>query len=138
MRNTTKMFTSLTLTALVGVSLAACSSTPQENTSAACDSYAAFVGSVTEVKTSLDSASTVGDIQAARDKVASSYADLQKSLDKVAEDRKDALDTAWNDLNKAVSNVSSSMTVPEAKASVSDDVAKVEAAQKAVGEDLKC
>ncbi|GAA1495040.1 hypothetical protein [Paeniglutamicibacter kerguelensis] len=138
MRNTTKMFTSLTLTALLGVSLAACSSTPEENTAAACESYAAFVGSVAEVKTSLDSGSTVGDIQAARDKVASTYDDLRKSMENVAEDRKGELDTAWNDLNKAVNDVSSSMTVPEAKASLSDDVAKVEAAQEAVGEDLKC
>lgn len=138
MRNTGKTFTSLSLTALLAVSLAACSSTPQENTKAACDSYTAFSTAVSGLKTSLDSGSTVGDIQSARDKVSSTYSDLQKSLDKVSEDRKNALDSAWNDLNKAVSDVSPDMTVPEAKASLTDDVAKVAAAQTAVNEDLKC
>ncbi|MGL3805739.1 hypothetical protein ACSYDW_06530 [Paeniglutamicibacter sp. R2-26] len=138
MRKTAKLFTSLTLTAVLGASLAACSSTPEENTAAACDSYAAFVGAVAEVKTSLTSAPTVGEIKEARDKVASSYADLQKSLEKVEADRKDALDAAWKNLDKAVSDVDSDMTVPQAKDSVSDDIAGVETAQKGISEALKC
>ncbi|GAA1495134.1 hypothetical protein [Paeniglutamicibacter kerguelensis] len=138
MRKSTKLFTSLAMTVALGASLAACSSTPEENTAAACDSYAAFVGAVAEVKTSLNSGSNIGAIQAARDKVKAAYSDLEKSLEKVGEDRRDAFETAWDDLDKAVSDVDPDMTVPEAKASLSDNIAQVETAQKNLNDELGC
>ncbi|MFF5792479.1 hypothetical protein ACFY5D_10545 [Paeniglutamicibacter sp. NPDC012692] len=137
MRKTTKLFTSLAMTLALGASLAACSS-PEENSSAACDSYAKLVGSVAEVKTSLTSASSVNDIQAAHEKVKTSYADLQKSLDKVSGDRKEAFDAAWKDFDKAVSDVDKNLTVPQAKEALADDVAKIQAAQTELNKDLTC
>lgn len=138
MRKNTKLFTSLAMTIALGASLASCSTTPEENTAAACDSYAAFVGAVAEVKTSLNSASSVGVIQAARDKVKAAYTDLEESLEKVSDDRKDAFEAAWNDLDKAVSDVDEDMTVPQAKAALSDNIAQVETAQKNLNEELSC
>lgn len=138
MRKTTKLFTSLAMTIALGASLAACSASPEENSKAACDSYAAFVGAVAEVKTSLTSGSTVGDIQSARDKVSTAYTELQKSLDKVSGDRKNELDAAWKDLDKAVSDVDKNLTIPQAAESLSAPVAKVEAAQSDLNKDLTC
>lgn len=138
MRKTTKLFTSLAMTIALGASLAACSASPEENSKAACDSYAAFVGAVAEVKTSLTSGSTVGDIQSARDKVSTAYTELQKSLDKVSSDRKDELDAAWKELDKAVSDVDKNLTIPQAAESLSAPVAKVEAAQTDLNKDLTC
>lgn len=138
MRKTTKLFTSLAMTLALGASLAACSASPEENSKAACDSYAAFVGAVAEVKTSLTSGSTVGDIQSARDKVTTAYTDLQKSLDKVSSDRKGELESAWKDLDKAVSDVDKNLTVPQAKDTLTAPVQKVEEAQTALNKDLTC
>ena len=80
----------------------------------------------------------MNDIQAARDKVKTSYTELQKSLDKVSGDRKDAFDAAWKDFDKAVSDVDKNLTVPQAKEALADDVAKIEAAQTDLNKDLTC
>ncbi|MGL3805670.1 hypothetical protein ACSYDW_06185 [Paeniglutamicibacter sp. R2-26] len=138
MRKSTKLFTSMAVIAALGLPLSACSSSPQENASAACDSYAALVGAVAEVKTTLSSGSSIGEIQAARDKVKAAYTDLEKSLDKVGADRKEAVDAAVKDFDKAVSDVDKNLTVPQAKEALSDDIAKVEAAQADLKKDLAC
>lgn len=138
MRKTTKLMASLALAAALGTSLAACSSSPEENTASACDSYAAFVGAVAEVKTSLSSSSTVGEIKAARDKVTTAYTELNTALDKVGSDRADTLAAAWKDLDSAISGMDEGLTVPEAKEALQGDLGKVESAQTGLDADLKC
>ncbi|MBP2414200.1 hypothetical protein JOF48_002999 [Arthrobacter stackebrandtii] len=138
MRKTTKMFASLALAAILGTSMAACSSTPEENTTSACDSYTTFVNAVGDVNTALTSGSTIGDIRDARDKAASAYEELNKNLDEVSQDRVDALDAAWEGLDKAVTGLDKDMTIPEAKDALTGNVSKLASAQSELNADLKC
>lgn len=138
MRSTTTMFASVALAAVLGTSMAACSSTPEENTVSACDSYTTFVNAVGDVNTALASGSTIGDIQDARDKAAKAYDELNKNLDKVSQDRVDALGSAWKDLDKAVTGLDKDLTVPEAKAALNGNISELASAQSELNADLKC
>lgn len=122
----------------LALSLAACSSTAQENETSACDAYTALVGSVDDARASLSTSSSVGDITDARDEIKTSYENLQTALDKVGKDRSDALASAWGEFDKAVDGIDSDLTVPEAAASLQEEVAGIEAAQQKLDEVLSC
>jgi len=133
--------TPLTALAVCGalfLPLAACSSTPQENETAVCDAYASLVGSVSEARASLSKSSTIAEISDARDKIESSYKALQDSLAKVGEDRAANLQTAWDTFTKAVDDIDTESTVPEAAASLTDELADIESAQLKLDEALSC
>lgn len=75
-----------------------------------------------------DASSSIDDIKAAR-------ADVQESWDAVKESAGDLhkaeieeVQSAWDDLSKAVDDIKGDMTVPEAVASLSDEVAALKAA----------
>ncbi len=133
------LIASVTLCGVLAISLAACSTpTPQDNSAAACDAYDAFVQSVSDAKDSLSTSSTIGEITEARDEVKSSYADLDKALTAVSEDRRATLEDAWASFDDAVAGIDKDLTVPEAASTLTDDLAKIEAAQTALNEDLVC
>lgn len=138
MRKTTKGVGAALMCLALGVSLGACSSTPEENESAACDSYAAFAGTVAEVRTSLNSDSSIAEIKDGSDKVKDAYADLKESIGTVSADRQEALDEAWTSLDTAISDLDADLSVPEAKNAIESDLETVEMAQAEVKSDLSC
>ncbi|MBD7995458.1 hypothetical protein H9639_09135 [Arthrobacter sp. Sa2CUA1] len=126
--------------AAAALSAAACSGndTPAENTQSACDAYAEFSGTVSDARTSIDSSSTIEEIQAERDSIRNAYQDLGPALESVAEDRRTALDDAWKNFDDAVANIDESMTVPQAAASLSDDIDQIRSARDGLESDLGC
>lgn len=130
--------TALVLCGAMILPLIACSSTPQENEAAVCDAYTSLVGSVSEARASLSTSSTIAEISDARDSIRSSYQELQDSLAKVGEDRAADLETAWDTFTKAVDDIDTDSTVPEAAASLTDELADIESAQLKFDEALSC
>lgn len=126
------------LSGALAVSLVGCGSSPEENAQDACAAYETFTQSVTQATTSLSASSTIEEITDARDAVQSAYTDLDAALDNVSQDRRQALADAWESFNDAVSDTDDSLTVPEAVASLRDEVANLETARAALGEDLTC
>lgn len=130
---------SIALCGALGLTLSACGgSDPQENETAACDAYAEFTQSLKDARGSLSASSTVGEITEARDSIRASYDQLAESLGDVNDDRRQALEDAWGDFDKAVKDVDQDQTVPEAITSLTSDMVQVEAAQRALGADLSC
>ncbi|MBP2414369.1 hypothetical protein JOF48_003168 [Arthrobacter stackebrandtii] len=138
MRKAIQIITAVSLAASLGLSLGACSSSPSENKAAACQANTAFVEAVTGVQNSLDSSSTLAEIKAARDTVKTAYTELDKQLDKVGSDQVKALETAWKDLDDAVSGLDDNLTVPEAKVALEDSLAQVKNAQDKIESGLTC
>lgn len=138
MRKSIQIITAVSLAASLGLSLGACSSSPSENKASACQAHTAFVDAVAGVQNSLDSSSTLAEIKAARDTVKTAYTELNKELDKVGSDQVKALETAWEDLDKAVSGLDDKLTVPEAKVALEDSMAEVKAAQDKIESGLTC
>lgn len=138
MSRTRSIITSIALCAALGTTLAGCTSTAEDNTAAACDAYDSFVASVAEARSSLTTASTVGEIADARDSVKDAYAKLDDALGSVSADRKAALEDAWSAYNDAVSDVDPSLTVPEAAKTLTEEVGAIETAQADLSTDLTC
>lgn len=138
MSRTRNIITSIALCAALGTTLAGCTSSPEDNSAAACEAYDAFTSSVAEARSSLTTSSSVGEIADARDSVKDAYAKLDDALGDVSADRKAALEDAWSAYNDAVSDVDPSLTVPEAAESLSDEVGAIESAQASLSEDLTC
>lgn len=123
----------------LALTLAACSSpTPEENESAACDAYTAFVTTVDDARASLSASSTIEEINVARDDVRGSYENLQEALVEVNKDRDSALESAWADFDKAVTNIDPNMTIPDAVASLQEEVAGIETAKQGLDKSLAC
>ena len=138
MRKAIQIITAVSLAASLGLSLGACSSSPSENKASACQANTAFVEAVAGVQNSLNSSSTLAEIKTARDKVKTAYTELNKQLDKVGSDQAKALETAWEDLDKAVSGLDDKLTVPEAKVALEDSLAQVKNAQDKIESGLTC
>lgn len=130
---------SIVAATLLSLALSACSSpSPTENAASACTAYEALATAVSAAKISLDSSSTLEEIGESRDAVKDAYAELSGALDTVSADRQAALKSAWTEFDTAVSNIDENLTVPEAARELRDDVLKIEAAQRALEEDLSC
>lgn len=138
MKKFAKSALALTFGTALAFSATACSSTPAENEATACDAYKGFVEAVAGVQATVDGTSSVGEIREAREKVASAYKELEGELDKVSADRKEALASSWEDLNKQVEDLDENLSVPEAKAAVTDQLTALQAAQTSVNTDLSC
>ncbi|KAM9865195.1 hypothetical protein ACIFOC_01724 [Leucobacter aridicollis] len=123
----------------LALSLAACSSpAPEENEGAACDAYGEFATTVDDARASLSASSTIEEITAARDEVQQSYEKLQEALVEVNKDRDSLLEDAWADFDKAINDIDPTMTVPDAVASLQEEVAAIEAAKQGLDESLTC
>jgi len=124
--------------ALAGsLALGACSGSSAEKEEAACDSYATFADAVSQLDT-LDKSSSVDEINAVRDDVATAYEDFRADLDEVAEDRAEALEDAWTEFRKAVDDIDGDATVPEAAASLQEEVSAIQSARAEAAEELSC
>ncbi|GGL81192.1 hypothetical protein [Glutamicibacter protophormiae] len=124
--------------ASLALSATACSSSPAENEAGACTAYNDFVAAVAGVQATVDGSSSVGEIREAREKVATTYKELEGNLDKVSADRKQALADSWEQLNKKIEDLDKDLSVPEAKAAISDELAALKSAQTSANTDLKC
>ncbi|NHB84401.1 hypothetical protein G7085_06735 [Tessaracoccus sp. HDW20] len=91
-----------------------------------------------KAKVSLSSSSSIADITAARDEVKASYDELTTAIDKIEADRKDDLAAARTQLQDAIKDIDTDLTVPEAAATLTDELAEVEAAQEALEAALTC
>lgn len=124
--------------ASLALSATACSPSPAENEAGACTAYNDFVAAVAGVQATVDGSSSVGEIREAREKVATTYKELEGNLDKVSADRKQALADSWEQLNKKIEDLDKDLSVPEAKAAISDELAALKSAQTSANTDLKC
>ncbi|WP_066295497.1 hypothetical protein [Arthrobacter luteolus] len=126
--------------AAAAFSAVACSGdqTPAENTQSACDAYTEFSDTVADARVSIDSSSTIEEIQSERDTIQNAYQDLGPALESVAEDRRTAVEDAWNNFDEAVTNIDESMTVPQAAASLSDEIEQIHAARDGLESELAC
>lgn len=124
--------------ASLALSATACSSTPAENEAGACEAYNEFVAAVAGVQATIDGSSSVGEIREAREKVATTYKELEGKLDKVSADRKQAMADSWEQLNKKIEDLDENLSVPEAKAALTEDLTALKDAQTSANDDLKC
>ncbi|MGN0063927.1 MAG: hypothetical protein ACI379_06770 [Nocardioides sp.] len=117
--------------------LTGCSESTEEKEAAACESYQAYAEAVARLDT-LDQASSVDEIADVRDDVKAAHETLVEDLEAVADDRDDQLVAAWEAFGKAVDDIDGDATVPEAAASLSEEVAAIRAAREQVAADLTC
>lgn len=123
----------------LALTLVACSSpAPEVNEGAACDAYGAFATTVDDARATLSASSTIEEITDARDEVHQSYEKLQEALVAVNKDRDSQLEDAWADFDKAVKNIDPTMTIPDAVASLQEEVDAIEAARQGLDESLTC
>lgn len=118
--------------------LTGCAPTPQENVSQACAAVSAYAAALTNFKDTLKPSATVDQVKTARDQVDKTYQDMVKQTQDVAKDRADAVNTAQQDLDKAVKDVPDDATLTQAAASLRDDTVKLQAAASDLRSQLKC
>ncbi|MGP4032745.1 hypothetical protein [Pseudarthrobacter sp. 1C304] len=131
----------ITLAAAIAL-LSGCSTpaanTPQENESQACAATKAYASALTSFKDSLTPTSTVDQVKEAREQVAKAHEDLLKASEAVAEDRVDAVKEAENKFSAAVRDIPDDATLAQARASLLDEAANVQAALSDLGTSAKC
>lgn len=76
----------------------------------------------------LSADSSMDDITAAKEDIQKSWDAVRESAGDLHEAEVSELQSAWDDLSKAVDDINQDMSVPDAIASVSDEVAAVKAA----------
>lgn len=122
-------------TAILGLS--ACSESTEEKEAAACDAYANFQEAVAGLDT-LTPESTVDEISSAREDAATAYEDLENAADEVAESRSGELEDAIEALEDAIKDIDGDATVPEAAASLREEVDAVRTARDDLAAELSC
>ena len=127
----------LMLLAGCGASSTSTSSTPTA-TAAACTAADAYVHAVTNFKDSLKAGSTVEQVRSAGDQVTKTYNDLNKALENVSKARLDALKTAEDRLDAAVKGLSNDATLAQALDSLKQEAKDVQAALSDVLADINC
>lgn len=133
------LLSSLLACGALALSLTACSAPdPRANEASACDAYATFAAALDDARTSLSASSTIGEITAARDEIRTAYGKLQSTLEKVGEDRTSALEGAWNTFDRAVDDIDTGLTIPDAVASLQEEVAGIADAERNLDEALSC
>lgn len=138
MRRTAPHLTlTITCTLAAGL-LAACGSDPEEHEAHACEAISNFSVDVGEARTLLASSPTVGEIRDMRAELQVSYAEVADALTEVTNDRVRALEEAWAQFDAAVADVEPDATVPEAVASLQEEIADVERAEQDLRAGLEC
>jgi uncharacterized lipoprotein YajG len=127
----------LMLLAGCGASGTSTGSTPTA-TAAACTAADAYVHAVTNFKDSLQAGSTVEQVRTAGDQVTKTYNDLNKALENVSKARLDALKTAEDRLAAAVKGLSNDATLAQALDSLKQEAKDVQAALSDVLADINC
>ena len=139
-RSFLRISTAVVAIGVTGVLGTACSSSPtaEENKAAACDAVADFRSAVDEARTSLSSTATVGEIREVRERLAAGYEDVTDSLSAVGQDRVDAIDQAWKSFDDAVADLDENLAVPDAAASLQEEIVAIDKARDYAGRGLTC
>jgi hypothetical protein len=123
---------------VASVVMAACQPVSVEQaTTDYCQSLQAFHASVLAVQ-GLDENSTIDEVEAAFALVEDSYRDVQQAGSILTEAELDALDQAYEDLSNVSREIEGSMTLGEAKGTVDESVAAVDAAWEQLYADAGC
>lgn len=109
----------------------------QEKTAQLCTDLATLGSAVTNLK-NIDPNSTVGDLRTAEREVKTAFSDVQASARDVQDARLDDLESANNNLDKAIQDVPNDATLQDATISISDEALAVEAAQAQLRSGLGC
>jgi hypothetical protein len=121
--------------------LAACGSqAPQsvaDQQAQLCTDLARLNTSVATLK-SMSPSSTVNDFRAARDEVKANFEQVKLTAQNVQEAKVAELETAYQNLDKAIQDVPESATLQQAMDSVSEQIAAVEMARDQMNVDLNC
>lgn len=131
----------LFLAALPIVLLASCASEPapttQDKKAALCTDLARFNTAVATLR-SMSPSSTVGDFRKAQEQVKTTFANVKSSAKDVQNAKADDLERAYQNLDKAIRGIPNTATLTQAKASVSKEIATVQAAQDQMKSGLNC
>jgi hypothetical protein len=111
--------------------------TTQEKTARLCTNLATLGSSVANLK-SINPNSTMGEFRNAEREVKTAFGEVQTSARDVQDARLDDLQTANNNLDRAIQDIPSNATLQEAVISISDDVLAVEVAQDQLRSGLNC
>jgi L-alanine-DL-glutamate epimerase-like enolase superfamily enzyme len=118
--------------------LTGCTSSPQEDVSTACTAAAAHGAALKSFQESLSPDATVEQVKAARDEVQKTYDDMVDAAEEVSQDRANALEQAWDELDKAVEDIPDDATLQQAADSLKNEAADVESARSDVASELNC
>jgi hypothetical protein len=109
----------------------------QDKKAELCTNLARFNTAVATLKSTSPS-STVGDFRQARDQVKTTFAAVKTSAQSVQEAKVAELETAYQQLDRAMSSIPDSATLSQAEASIAPQVAAVEAAEDQMSSGLDC
>jgi hypothetical protein len=102
-----------------------------------CTSLAGLKTSLAALK-SLSPNSKVSDLKRANEAVEKSWANVTSAAQVYKEAKADALDSAYQGLNKAIKSIPNNATLAQAQQSLVGPIAAVEAAQEQLNSTLKC
>lgn len=121
------------------IALAGCRAAPTsaEATQQYCQALGAYAQAVVQLR-QIDENATIDDFKNAQIALQQSYAAVVEASSQVLDARRSEIRTATDNLSNAVRDISSSMTVNEARASVQDELAAVEAAIIGANDAVRC
>ncbi|WP_313404448.1 hypothetical protein [Aeromicrobium sp.] len=132
-----KLATTLSI-GVLALGLAACGQSQEEKEQAACDAIAELSTTLSDVGANLDAESTVEQWRDARSQVRKAIEEAEDAVEEADEAAWDEVDDAWDRFEDAVQDVDGSATVPEAGASLRDDLAALQAARDQAASGLTC
>ena len=119
--------------------LAGCSTpTPQENEAQVCVATKAYASALTSFKDTLTPTATVEQVRSARDQVVKTHDDLMQASEAVAKDRVDAVKAAEDKFVSAVRDVPDDANLAQARESLREEAANVQAALSDLGTAAQC
>lgn len=122
----------------VALPLGACSSSPAENTAAACSALQDYQSSLEAFGKALTPDMTVDQLKTAKDNVKSATEKLDAAVGSVESDRVKALDQAWKSLSDTVDGLAGDSSVASATSSIKTEVQKVQQARTDLDSAIKC
>ncbi|MFO6454149.1 MULTISPECIES: hypothetical protein [unclassified Aeromicrobium] len=129
--------TVLTASALT-LGLSACGQSQEEKEAAACEAIDELRTTLTDVGSTLNAQSTVDEWRDARFEVRKAVEKAEDRIEEADEASWDEVDDAWDRFEDAVENVDGSSTPEEARASLVDDFAQLQAARDRAAAGFSC
>lgn len=124
--------------ALVGLSACGDDSDGTDAAGRACEQMELLAVEVDDLRTTIQGEPTIGELRQARDELREAQAEVDEAFEDVGEQRADAFAAAWEELDGAVSDLDDDATVPDALASVEEEVRAVVAARDDLVSAVEC
>jgi hypothetical protein len=102
-----------------------------------CTDLARFNTSVAALK-SMSPSSTVSDFRSARDEVKTNFDQVKLTAQNVQDAKVAELEAAYQNLDSGIQSIPETATLQQAKGSVAEQIAAVEAARSQMNADLNC